>query len=90
MHVLSSYHPAVSQTAVWEPPPWAEALESATGRHALAERSEAPAWDLHQLDSREQRPAEQGAGDQPETAKPAKARKAARPKVSLVMRWADR
>ncbi len=74
-----------SQRAVWEPPPWAEAPATAAGRHALAERSEPPTWELQQPESREQRLAEQAAGDQVETAKPAKARKAAKAKVSRTM-----
>ena len=75
-----------AQTAVWEPPPWAEAPPAAAGRHALAERGEGPSWEPpQQLNSSRERPAEQEAGDQVETAKPAKARKAAKAKVSHVM-----
>ena len=78
------------QTAVWEPPPWAEAPDTAAGRHALAERSEPPTWELQQQPDSRERPAEQGAGDQAETAKPAKARKAAKAKVSHAMLVPDR
>jgi len=69
------------QTAVWEPPPWAEAPVSAAGRHALAERSEPPTWELQQPESCVPATQEGGSEQADAAVKSAKPRKTAKPKV---------